>query len=290
MRTILFGLIVALLNFSASECSAQQSKLPKEMPANTEISFHKNAGMIFAFTNIVITNRTISVEEKNGGEKQARKWSAKIDLQEQENLYKILVENSFDTIKNEERKGIVYDAGSEGISLNLGASAFYSVSYGLNSPLSAANQKRYQTVAKAINALRSKYEGKAQKTADSNFAVLDLSRENFNILFKNANPATLSDQELKSVKDILKKAVDEYNSKQKEDFRITDLDEYKFQLVALLNAKGEKEVWVNGFCSDFDKDWRTEIIGVEDGGRCYFNLYVNLTKQTFDRFSVNGES
>ena len=290
MRTILLGLTIALMNCFAAQCSAQASRLPKKMPENAEISFNKSAGMIFAFTNIVITNQTMTIEEKDGSEQQARKWSVKIEPEEQENLYKIFVENGFDTIKNEEPKGIVHDAGSEGISLNLGAAAFYSVASGANSPLSAANQKRYQQIASAINALRSKYEGKMQKTADSNFAVLNLSPQNFKIYFKNANPAALSDKEIKNVKDLLRKAVDEYNPKQKEDYRINELNEYKFQLVALFNEKGEKEVWVNGFCSDFDKDWRTELIGVEDGGKCFFQLYVNLTKQTFDRFSVNGEA
>jgi hypothetical protein len=289
MKTILLGLLVALMNFSAVECSAQASRLPKEMPEGVEINFNQNAGMIFAFTKIEIVNLTLSVEEKAADEKQARKWSAKIEKSELENLYKHFVENKFDTIKNDERKGIIFDAGSEGISLNAGTGAYYSISYGPNSPLSGDNLKRYQTIAGAIKTLRSKYDNKAQKTAESNFAVLDLSQDSFNIHFKNSSPAALSDQEIQTVKDILKKAVDEYNSKNK-NYPLEPFDKYKFQFVGLFNSKGEKEVWVNSFCTDFDKNWRTELIMVEDGGRCFFNFYVNLTKQTFDRFSVNGEA
>jgi hypothetical protein len=290
MKTILLGLTIALMNFSAAQCSAQVSKLPKEMPENVEMSFHQNAGMIYAFTNLVIANQAMTVEEKVGSEKQARKWSAKIERSEQENLYKLFVENKFDTLKNDPRKGIVNDAGSQGISLNLGTGASFSISYGPNSPLSGEHKTRYQTIVNALSALRARYEGKAQNSGDSNIAVLSLSGESFKLRFKNSIPAELSDKEISNVKDILKKAVDEYNSKLNKDNRIDNLDRYKFQLVAATNANGDKEVWVNAFCSDFEKDWRTEIIGVEDGGRCYFNFYVNLTKQTFDRFSVNGDA
>jgi hypothetical protein len=245
--------------------------------------------MIFAFTKIEIANLTLTVEEKTGDEKQAHKWSAKIEKSEQEDLYKLFIENKFDTLKNDARKGIIYDAGSEGISLNAGAGAFYNISYGPNSPLSGDNLKRYQTIANAIKALRYKYESKVEKPAESNFAVLNLSEETFKILFRNSKPAVLSEREIQTARDILKKAVDEYNSANK-NYPLEPLEKYRFQFVGLIDSKGEKEVWVNSFCSDFEKDWRAELIMVEDGGRCFFNLYVNLTKQTFDRFSVNGEA
>src|SRR5215218_9637584 len=106
MKTFFIGLIVTLLNFSVFECGAQTSKLPREMPETAEIRFNKNAGMLYAFTNIAIANRTITVEEKNGDEKEPRKWSARILPEEQENLYKIFVENKFDTVKNDIREGI----------------------------------------------------------------------------------------------------------------------------------------------------------------------------------------
>jgi len=291
MRTILLGLLIFLTNFSAFECSAQKSsKLPVQLPEKVEIHFTKNAGMIFAFTKIAITNQAITVEEKDGSEKQARKWSAKIELDELENLYRVFVENRFDTLKNEERKGIVYDAGSEGVSITIGTGASYSISYGPNSPLSADHRKRYQAVADAINALRAKYESKAQKTGEINFAVLNLSEEIFNIRFQDSYPAKLSEKEIASVKNFLREAVNAYNTEQRKDFAIGNLAEYKFQFIAFFNEKGGKEVWVNGLCSDFERDWRSEIIQVKDGGSCYFNLYVNLTKQSFNRFRVNGSA
>lgn len=291
MRTILLGFLTVLVNFSALECSAQKaSRLPVKMPENVAIEFNKSAGMLFAYTKIEVKNLAIAVEEKAGDEQKPRKWMAKIEQSEQENLYQLFVENRFDTIKNDERKGIVYDAGSEGVSIGNGVDFSYNVSYGPNSPMSGDNQKRYQKIANAINALRAKYEGKAQKTADLNFVVLNMRDAEFNIWFKNSYPANLSEDEISGVKNILKNAVDEYNGKPTRGERIGNLDEYKFQFVGLLNPKGEKEVWVNALCRDFGQDWRTNVIMVNDGGSCYFNFYVNLTKQIFDRFDVNGSA
>jgi len=68
------------------------------------------------------------------------------------------------------------------------------------------------------------------------------------------------------------------------------LNEYKRQLVAVINGKGEKEVWVNCFCN---RDWgryREEVLVADDGGACYFNIKINLTTKTSYDLMVNGEA
>ncbi|MEP6901953.1 MAG: cystatin domain-containing protein [Actinomycetota bacterium] len=289
MKTILIGLITILMNISGLQCSAQTSKLPKEMPEKTEISFSQNGGMLNAFTKILISNQTISVESKKGNEPQPRKRTAKIEKAEQEKLYQLFVDNKFDTIKNDEPNGIVYDAGSESIYINLGNSESYNKSYGPNSPMSGTNQKRYQAIATAIQALRDRYEDKAQKSVDSNFKVFEYDPKQFSWIFKNASPTTLSDDESAEVKSLLKKAVGEHNSKQNNNNQVINIEKYKFQFVSAINSKGEKEVWANSFCTDFE-DWQKQIVQVDDGGKCFFNLYINLTKKSYDRFSINGDT
>lgn len=286
MRMFLIGLLIALMNLSALECDAQTSRLPKEMPDALEINFNKNAGMLFAYTKIEIARQTITVEEKAGNEQQARRWSAKITAEEQENLYKIFVENKFDTLKNDKREGIIYDAGSEGISINAGNGAFYSISYGPNTPLSGDNLKRYQAVSGAISALRLRYEGKAQKSDNSNFVVFDYNAKEHHWIFKNALAVKLSEDEITEVKTLVKKAVDTYNLKQTDSRTVINLQEYKFQFLPITNEKGEKEVWVNAFCST-EKDWQKQIVFVLDGGKCFFQVFTNLTQKSFD-LSVNG--
>ena len=64
---------------------------------------------------------------------------------------------------------------------------------------------------------------------------------------------------------------------------------YKRQYVPVLNEKGEKEVWINFFCNDFDDDnWKTATFNVRDGGNCFYSLKVNLaTKEVYD-LEING--
>lgn len=63
---------------------------------------------------------------------------------------------------------------------------------------------------------------------------------------------------------------------------------YRRQLVAVENTKGEKIVWVNCFCTTDVGEWKTTIVSVDDGGSYFFNFRINLTEKTFSNFSVNG--
>jgi hypothetical protein len=63
---------------------------------------------------------------------------------------------------------------------------------------------------------------------------------------------------------------------------------YKRQLIVDINSEGEKVVRANYFCSTSDDLWRTQEIKVEDGGPCYFNLDVNLTRKAYFNLVVNG--
>jgi hypothetical protein len=106
-------------------------------------------------------------------------------------------------------------------------------------------------------------------------------------------PSTLSSQEIIEVDSLLKACVANYNiglSKNLEEYYSIDFQKYKykFQYVAAINGKGEKEVWINGFCNTWDTHWKKEILFVKDGGNCYFNLKFNLsTKECFE-VAVNG--
>ena len=69
------------------------------------------------------------------------------------------------------------------------------------------------------------------------------------------------------------------------------LSKYKRQLIAVVNFKGEKEVWVNCFRPSpaFNPtDWRKRIISVDGGGEYFFNVIVNLTTNKFQDLKVNG--
>ena len=80
------------------------------------------------------------------------------------------------------------------------------------------------------------------------------------------------------------------NGFQLKDF-IIDLRKYYRQYIVTKNKKGEKEVWVNCFCSIQNMDyWKKQVVFVMDGGNCFFNLKINLSRKSYSDFEVNGEA
>ena len=103
---------------------------------------------------------------------------------------------------------------------------------------------------------------------------------------------TLSPFDIELVEDLLVAAVIDYNQSlamQYQEHKITaGINDYKKQLVAVVNSKGEKEVWVNCLCAVDGDSWRNEIIVVHDGGPCFFNLKINLRTRKVYEMVVNG--
>lgn len=70
--------------------------------------------------------------------------------------------------------------------------------------------------------------------------------------------------------------------------------DYKMQFICAKNSKGEKMLWINGFCknkSDIYTNWKDNLIEVDDGGKCYWNLRLNLDNRGEHYvLRVNGHS
>jgi len=128
-------------------------------------------------------------------------------------------------------------------------------------------------------------------TTKTALIVLD-KRSNYPFDSLEYTPATLTQEDIGQIERHLAESVTEYNnslSPGHDDYKI-DLKgrAYRKQLVAVTNSKGEKEVWVNCFCDDWDTSWRTQIVMLDDGGPCYFNCKLNLTTKKVCDLIVNG--
>lgn len=143
------------------------------------------------------------------------------------------------------------------------------------------------------------------KVAPSVFAILPFDTTQ-DWVFKDSKPAELTTADLAEIEKILREFIDSYNLEQERQYNetktrnssleidlkdfIIDLKKYKRQYIAVTNYKGEKEVWVNCFCDTWKKNWRKELIFVLDGGNCFFNLKINLTKGECYELMVNGDA
>ena len=109
-------------------------------------------------------------------------------------------------------------------------------------------------------------------------------------LFENCENSNLTDLDFQKMENILKACISNYNQNISIFDIPIDLSRYKRQYVAVINKKGEKVIWINCFYSNaFDK-WKTEVVHVNDGGNCFFNIKINLTTGKYYEFYVNGES
>ncbi|SEO65856.1 hypothetical protein SAMN05428947_103300 [Mucilaginibacter sp. OK283] len=155
-----------------------------------------------------------------------------------------------------------------------------------------------------------------QMTDTPRLAILNLEKNLVSSYFdEGSKPAGLSPDEIEKVNLLINEAVTQYNIDSEKiykqnlantkkypgsvayDPKIKSPSTYYKQIVAVTNAKDEKEVWVNCFCKlddwrpDNDKNyWRKNIVRIMDGGSCYFNLKINLTTGTVVWFRVNGVS
>jgi hypothetical protein len=124
-------------------------------------------------------------------------------------------------------------------------------------------------------------------------------------IFKNSKQTDLTQSDLNEIEGILQIAVKENNDSQKlylekhnmeypkhqwtETRFELKLNGFRRQYVPVINESGEKEIWVNFFCNNWQSEkWKTEIIDVDDGGNCFFNLKINLTTKKYSDLRING--
>lgn len=125
-----------------------------------------------------------------------------------------------------------------------------------------------------------------------------------NWIFKQAQPANITNNDLKIIDTTLNTIWKEFDSAQAKRFEevnikhpeyklrkediVINFMKYKRQYIAVINSNGEKEVSVNCFCAFTGESWKKEIVLVDDGGICYFNLKINLTTGKYYDYMENG--
>ncbi|OQP66504.1 hypothetical protein A3860_13545 [Niastella vici] len=98
-------------------------------------------------------------------------------------------------------------------------------------------------------------------------------------IFNDRSKINFSSEELSLVDSILQQCINDYD--------LMNISAYKRQYVPAINDKGEKVVWVNCFCGT-SRNWKKDLIVVNDGGSCYFNVTINLTSHKYENLIVNG--
>jgi hypothetical protein len=73
---------------------------------------------------------------------------------------------------------------------------------------------------------------------------------------------------------------------------IYELSKYNRQYFGAINEKGQKLIWINCFYkSPHHENWKSHEVGVDDGGKAYFHITINLSTDqcySFFRSPVGG--
>lgn len=129
----------------------------------------------------------------------------------------------------------------------------------------------------------------AAKSDTSKYAFLQFVKERDHYHFDNdVKATTLTAGEIKKVTELFKLIVSKHAKHSK--FYPQSVAGYHMQVIAVINTRGEKVVWINCFCGKISEypRWKTEPVMVLDGGACFFNLNINLDSGEDSNFMVNG--
>jgi len=81
-----------------------------------------------------------------------------------------------------------------------------------------------------------------------------------------------------------------------------NIDNYFYQLIPYLDENNRKIIYVNSLCRAFvvnplpnpngkrkkEIGWKNNLIDVNDGGSCFWQVQIDIEKQEYFDFSVNG--
>jgi hypothetical protein len=107
--------------------------------------------------------------------------------------------------------------------------------------------------------------------------------------FTNARPDSLTIEQIDSAEDLIDSAYIAYiKDADKHIHLLQPLTAYRRQYVALIDDQGDREIWINFFCTAFNHDWRHSAMVVDDGGGCFFQIRINWTKRIVMELQPNG--
>jgi hypothetical protein len=132
----------------------------------------------------------------------------------------------------------------------------------------------------------------------------------FPVFTGEANVIKLSKSDILKSEDILRDCINRYNTKQlreadslnrylrevkhksiqvnKDDLLIR-IKDYGRQYLAVQDKKGHKIIYLNCFCNPAEfKSRKSDWVLVDDGGKCFFHVKIDLTDKVIIEFSVNG--
>ncbi|WP_072834274.1 hypothetical protein [Flavisolibacter ginsengisoli] len=122
-----------------------------------------------------------------------------------------------------------------------------------------------------------------------NYSLFYSSKDVYLAFDEPLKPNVLTKQQLANLLTIIERVSDSLNLRVTSTNTKTgkiDTLRHNYQIVSAKDNKGQSTVWVNAVC-DPKKDWKKELVFIEDGGSCYYNFRVNLSQKRYYNIAVN---
>ena len=107
--------VIALIFFTGCSLAAQNKILPSTRPADLQVSYHYDGGMLYYMEDLTLSNDSCVYIKNDGGKKITKRFT--LSTAEMDALYGILLSNKFDQIEAKVETG-VYDRGGISISMD----------------------------------------------------------------------------------------------------------------------------------------------------------------------------
>ena len=125
----------------------------------------------------------------------------------------------------------------------------------------------------------------------SDETIIDAGKDMKWAFGNNYTSWTPEGKDIETAETILNKAFDDQKKPTLNRLLDRKPEDYNKQFVGFIDANGDKIIWANCFCKGSDsffKDWKNKVVIVNDGGSCFFNVKINITKNTYYDLMVNG--
>jgi hypothetical protein len=151
------------------------------------------------------------------------------------------------------------------------------------------------------NSCSTKYREETSEPINFKFAIIELPEGDLQYIAEDyANSWVPDTTDLIAAEQLIRQAV---GTTEGELLSIESLPNYFRQYVGFRNTAGDRIIWVNALCDIkngmVEKNgehilepwpWTKELIIVDDGGDCYWNILLNIDKEEYSNFFVNGEA
>lgn len=116
----------------------------------------------------------------------------------------------------------------------------------------------------------------------------DLKSVNY-FVSKDFSKAKLTNDDIKTIDEVLEIAILSNEFSFLNENNLVELKKYYRQVLVYKDSNNDKCVYINAMCKVHDNiSWKEEMYTIGDGGPCYWNIKINLSKKRYHDLIVNG--